>query len=295
LAKECGDLRGVRVSRNHSLTHLLFVDDVLLFGMKCAGEWQKYHEIFKEFCEATGMEINLNKSCFLSMEEVMDQDILTLFPINHKCIDEGIKYLGFQLKPNGYNKSDWLWLIERVENKIGLWCYRWLSLGGRLILIKSVLEGIPVYWMTLYKIPKVILNMLSSLVASYLWSGSSHHEKIHLAKWTTIARPRSLGGWGIKDLETFGRALRMKTMWRFLTTDSIWCQICCDKYLRSTDKISWFMKGHRTWGYASPIWRGLLETRQWIHPGLTWEIGAGNKIWLNEIFFDKSMEYILSP
>jgi len=225
LDKDCGDIRGVRVSNNHSLTHLLFVDGVLLFGMNCALEWRRYHQIFKDFCDATGMEINLNKSCFLSLEDEMDLEIHTLFPIEHKRIDEGIKYLGFQLKPNGYNKSDWSWLIERVEKKIGMWCFRWLTLGGRLTLIKTILESIPVYWMTLYKIPKSVLNFLRGLATSYLWSGNNSHDKIHLTRWSVIARPRSMGGWGLKDLETFGRALRMKTMWRFLTTDTIWSQI----------------------------------------------------------------------
>jgi len=91
---------------------------------------RRYHEIFTVFCSATGMEISCAKSCFLSSMDVMDQMISDLFLFDHRNIDEGIKYLGFTLKPNGYTKTDWTWPIDRVIHKITLWCYRWLTLGG---------------------------------------------------------------------------------------------------------------------------------------------------------------------
>ena len=34
----------------------------------------------------------------------------------------GLKYLGFQIKPNGYNMKYCAWLIFKVENKIYQWC-----------------------------------------------------------------------------------------------------------------------------------------------------------------------------
>lgn len=188
LAKTRGDIRGVQVSPHHSLTHLFFVANVLLFGILCPVEWRRYHDIISIFCDAIGMEICPSKSCFLTPMEVMEPHILELFPFDHRMIDFGINYLGFSLKPNGYNKTDWAWLVEHVEHKIGLWCYRWLSLGGKITLIKSGLEGIPIYWMTLFKIPKSILDDQRRYAASYLWSGNSLHGKIHLTKWSMIAR-----------------------------------------------------------------------------------------------------------
>lgn len=295
LAKERGIIKGVIIYGNLSLTHLLFVDDVLLFGRQCALEWKWYYRIIKEFCLATGMEINYEKSCFYSMGDALDPDIYTLFPVLYHHFDEGLTYLGYRLKPNCYRSGDWLWLIERIEHRIGVWCYRSLSLGGRLILIKSVIESMPVYWMTLHKIPKAVLNHIRKLAVSFLWSGNHSEEKIHLVKWSIIARPKAMGGWGLKDLDTFGRAFRMKSMWRFLNTHSIWSQICCVKYLRGADKMSWFIKGLRSWGSASPVWKALLDTRQWIQPGLTWLIGSGERIALQELANDLDLDFVLSP
>jgi hypothetical protein len=46
------------------------------------------------------------------------------------------------------NKMDWDCLIAKVEKKLTVWCNRWFLRGGRLVLVKSVIEVIPVYWMS---------------------------------------------------------------------------------------------------------------------------------------------------
>ena len=53
-----------------------------------------------------------------------------------------------------------MWLLKKVEKRIGNWSYRWLSLGVRLILVKIVFENILVYWLSLAKIPKTILDKI---------------------------------------------------------------------------------------------------------------------------------------
>lgn len=50
-----------------------------------------------------------------------------------------------------------------MEKRFNLWCNRWLSRGGRLVLVKSILDAIPVYWMSLSWIPKGVLEMIRRL------------------------------------------------------------------------------------------------------------------------------------
>jgi hypothetical protein len=68
-----------------------------------------------------------------------------LLPFEVKPIDEGFKYLGCFLKPNCYSRMDWIWLVKKFEKRIASWSHRWLSLGGRVTLVKEVLESIPVF------------------------------------------------------------------------------------------------------------------------------------------------------
>ena len=64
-AKRDKRIKGIKVSRKICITHLLFVDDVLIFGWGSLNEWSKLNEILNLFCSAIGMMINPKKSTFL--------------------------------------------------------------------------------------------------------------------------------------------------------------------------------------------------------------------------------------
>ena len=133
-----GAISGVKVSPSLNLTHLLFVDDVILFGLGTLGEWKHYKELLDLFCSATGMEINDEKSSFLynDMDEHSRENTFALLPFKMEPLSMGFKYLGYYLKPLGYCVNEWHWLIKKFEKRICNWTYRLLSLGGRLILVK---------------------------------------------------------------------------------------------------------------------------------------------------------------
>ena len=105
------------------------------------------YEVLKVFCNASGMIINEDKSSFYysGMDEYELISIQNIFSFNVDKIEVAMKYLGFHLKPCRYLMKDWDWLISKVERKIKSWSFRWLSKGGKLILVKFVLEAIPVY------------------------------------------------------------------------------------------------------------------------------------------------------
>jgi hypothetical protein len=41
--------------------------------------------------------------------------------------NESVKYLGLILKLDNYKYVDWMWLYNKIEARISLWCARWLS------------------------------------------------------------------------------------------------------------------------------------------------------------------------
>ena len=75
--------------------------------------------------------------------EVINLQNIFSFPVDR--IENGMKYLGFHLKPCRYLIRDWDWMIIKVEQTIQNLSFPWMSKGGKLILIKAVLEAIPVY------------------------------------------------------------------------------------------------------------------------------------------------------
>ena len=212
-ANRNGKVKGIKVSSKLSLTHLLFVDDVILFGLGSYEEWLVFKGILDIFCEASGMSINENKSCFLQkgVDEAILQRIFGIFPYRSDDFRKGFNYLGYFLKPNGYLVKDWLWMVSKFEKKISHWTNRLLSMGGRLVLIRAVLSSIPVYWLSLILIPSSILDKLRKVIFSFLWGSSVKHKKYHLVDWHILARPTSHGGWGIKHLPNFSFFFRMKS------------------------------------------------------------------------------------
>jgi hypothetical protein len=116
-------------------------------------------------------KVNTRKS-IISFLAIIDEDInlfSIIFPYHHIDFQGGLKYLWFYINPNDYKKRDWDWLVSKVEKRLIVWCNRWLSHGGNVIPIKSVIETIPIYWITLAFILKGILDKLRIIRYTVLW------------------------------------------------------------------------------------------------------------------------------
>lgn len=90
--------------------------------------------------------------------------------------------------------------------------------------------------------------MLNNLMENFIWGGSEDKRKYHLTKLRNISIPKDLGGWGIMDIRTFGKALLCKSLWRGMSGASLWSSILRRKYMGNKDLIYWYRKG--TIGYA---------------------------------------------
>ena len=119
-ARESGLIRGIQLSPSLSLSHLLFVDDVILMGSGTLLDWSTFEVILETFCKASGMKINFDKSCLLYHNLSVDcQNWFTCnLPYKLQPIQSGLNYLGFSLKPLGYRVLDWHWIIKKFEKRI---------------------------------------------------------------------------------------------------------------------------------------------------------------------------------
>eukprot|EP00253_Pinus_taeda_P034161 PITA_34161 len=115
-------LTGIKIADDFYLTHLLFVDDILIFLNGSIGDTTTLQNAMLLFQQATGMKINEQKSSITSVGCSVHESVYTSqrFPFNSLSLADGIKYLGFRLKPNGYRIADWLWLIAKVEKRLQL-------------------------------------------------------------------------------------------------------------------------------------------------------------------------------
>jgi len=133
-----GKLSGVKVFRLVKILHLFFVDDVVLMSKASSGEWLEIKNILSIFCRVFGLMINWSKSIFY-FAGVNGETLQTLkenFPHSFEELNKGFFYLGYLLKVDAYKSVDWRWLLKKIEDRIGMWCNRWLTLGGQFTLVK---------------------------------------------------------------------------------------------------------------------------------------------------------------
>lgn len=99
------------------------------------------------------------------------------------------------------------------------WNSAHLSLGGKIILLKSVLFGLPIYYLSFFKAPIGVVEGIESLFIRFLWGGgcSESSKKMHWVAWAKVCREKEEGGLSIKDLKAFNYALLGKWLWRLKT------------------------------------------------------------------------------
>ena len=82
--------------------------------------------------------------------------------------------------------------------------------ADREVLIKAVVQAIPTYTMSCFKLPLSLYTEIESLIRRFWWGQNGDRRKIHWVKWTTLCQTKDEGGMGFKDLAKFNNALLAK-------------------------------------------------------------------------------------
>ena len=161
------------------VSHLLFADDTIIFYEARQDHLTSLSWILAWFEAASSLKINLAKSEVIPVGEVED--------INELVVELGcrvgalpIVYLGLPLGANHKAATMWDGVEERIRRRLALWKRQYLSKGGRITLIKSTLASIPIYQLSLFRMPKLVAKRLEKLQRDFLWGGGSLERKIHL-------------------------------------------------------------------------------------------------------------------
>ncbi|GJZ67828.1 reverse transcriptase domain, reverse transcriptase zinc-binding domain protein [Tanacetum coccineum] len=145
-----------------NLSLLQYADDALFFGKWSPSNANNLILILKCFEEASGLKVNLAKSRIFGVGlDIIEVEVVAS---SLGCLHGSIPFMYLGL-PVGRKMSffdSWGEVVNRVRNMLTAWKAKSLSIGGRLTLIKSVLGSIPVYYLSLFKAPLKIINLIKS-------------------------------------------------------------------------------------------------------------------------------------
>ncbi|KAL8465999.1 hypothetical protein ACS0TY_035205 [Phlomoides rotata] len=81
-----------------------------------------------------------------------------------------------------------------------MWDGKNISLGGRVTLIQSVLSTIPIYYLSMFLLPKNSLSAIVRVQHSFLWGEDESNSKIPWVIRVRYVENLWKGGWVLKML-----------------------------------------------------------------------------------------------
>lgn len=162
-------------------------------------------------------------------------------------------------------------LIEKFTKRLTAWKAKTLTQAGRLVLIKSTLASLPVYYMSTCKVPNSVIIELNRLMRNFFWGQEEGKRYMAYVAWANICRPIDDGGLGIRDLATVNDALLLKSLWAVASHgQALWIDIVKAKYLPQS--LLWLStRNYR----CSTFWRSIMNLRDQLLPIIRWNLGNG--------------------
>ncbi|KAH1242369.1 putative ribonuclease H protein [Glycine max] len=208
-----------------------YADDTVFVG---EAEWENVivlKAMLRGFELASGLKINYAKSQFGIIGGRVNW-------VNHaaqilKCrqLQTPFCYLGIPIGAKPSSNMVWEPLTSKYESKLSKWAQKNISMAGKVTLINSVLNALPIYLLSFFKIPQKIGNTAKKFSVGGGGGGDKDYKKIPWVKWETICLPKEEGGLGIKEISKFNEALLGKWIWDLASDQQqLWARIIKSKY-----------------------------------------------------------------
>lgn len=88
-------------------------------------------------------------------------------------------YLGLQVGRNPRLKKFWTTVVKKIKRRLARWGRKFLSMDGGLTLIKSVLVNLPMYYLSLFILPRGVARKMEILIKKFKWGDQEAKRKVH--------------------------------------------------------------------------------------------------------------------
>ena len=257
---------GLNIGRSEvGLSMLQFADDTLFLCQDAFSNVFTLKAILRGFEVASGLKINFHKSKLVGINVCKSNMDCYTKTLNCTQMEAPFTYLGIEVGGNLRKKKFWEPVLKKLKSRLSVWKGRFLSMAGRICLIKSVLFAIPLYYLSLFKAPKVVCKSITSIQSSFLWGWGKENRPVAWIKWS--------------DIRKFNHALLAKWKWRCISDDKgRWKEVLDSKYGMDPSSADVPVK------YQSWWWRDLKKVCRdgggegWFQEQVGWKVGRGDKV-----------------
>ncbi|RVW75239.1 putative ribonuclease H protein [Vitis vinifera] len=163
-----------------------------------------------------------------------------------------------------------------MRRRLAQWKRQYISKGGRITLIKSTLASIPIYLLSLIRIPKAVAKRIERIQRDFLWGGGCLEGKVHLINWKVVCSPKEEGGLDIRKIDLLNKALLGKWVWRYAyEKDNLWKTVIGVKY--GQEGCGW--KTKEVCGpFGVGLWKDIMKEVDWCWENIDFKVGKGNRV-----------------
>ncbi|GJX05708.1 putative reverse transcriptase domain-containing protein [Tanacetum coccineum] len=191
-AINAGLFSGAKLHSLH-ISHLFFMDDVLLFGEWFSMNISNLVNLLNCFYKVSGLKLNLHKSNLFGVGvdplEVSNSALVT--GCQAQCLP--FSYLGLPIGSNMARVNSWVPIVNKFNKRLSRWKSSLLSIGGRSTLITSVLGSLGIYFLLIFPMPTQVNNTLEKIRSNFFWESTKEAVKIPWIAWKSVISPKSQG------------------------------------------------------------------------------------------------------
>ncbi|XP_065619131.1 uncharacterized protein LOC136063137 [Quercus suber] len=250
-------------------------DNSLLFCKATTQECEKVMEILSSYENVSGQKLNRDKTAlFFSKSTPSDVQRQIMETLGVSELTQYEEYLGLLAMVGRNKRVSFDKLKQRVWKRLQGWEGKLLSQAGREVLIKSVIQAIPTYTMSYFKLPITLCQEIETLIRKFLWEQKGDRRKIHWVRWEDMCQHKYKGGMGFKDLTMFNEAMLARLAWRLLHDDnSLFYRVFKAHFFPRYSILE-----AKESSSASYSWKSILKGRDVIQKEATWRVGDGKMI-----------------